>query len=123
MSRGCSHVVLTSEKARELAEACLAAIAERRVLIRLTDIAARQRELDESRFERFCRKWFKTPVPTPQEIEDQLRAVWRSVYCAPPWETYKWEQKEIAERIILAAKHADNVVVSLTDLEMIALQG
>ena len=65
-----------------MAEACLAAIAERRMLIRLTNIAARQRELDESRFERFCRKWFKTPVPTAQEIEDQLRAVRRGVYCA-----------------------------------------
>ena len=82
----------------------------------------RRKQLEESTWGR-ARKWFGRPEYTDAEIEDRIRAERAEIFCAPRWVSHMWEQEELALRLLLAAKHADNVVVSLTDLEMIAPRG
>lgn len=113
-----STIVLPSPEVKRLANACLARIADQREHLIVRAVADERERQRRSWF----RRLFRTPVDDDATIRDRLlnEPAGQSLFSfSSTVNMYAWRSEQVAHELLVAARHADSVTVSVADLDWI----
>ncbi len=117
-----SFVELPSEKVRSLATECLQRVEAHRAKLKKAEVEALKQTIEKSWVQRFGRRWLGWTFPSDEKIVKKVEENAQEVgdhFDLSLWLIQGWKSKEAAKKLLLACEHADKVMVSLEDLDLI----
>lgn len=114
---GCSFIEMKAADVKRLASECLARIAAHKEQEWQNAVAQERKSYERS----WWRRLWNSPIPSDEAILATLKGEGRNHFnhLALMIESYGWQSKERAERLLRASELAEVVRVSTEDLEYI----